>query len=232
MRGPAVQRALIGEELFPKDIDARVRKVLGLINHAIDSGVPFNGPEKFVDTPDVRALLRKAAANSIVLLKNDKKLLPLKPETKTIAVIGPNAKYATISGGGSAALRPSYTVSPLEGITESAKKLGAEVGYAAGVNVHQVLPIIDPLISKEKTLFEFWNEIPTGDFLEPGADLTKPVPPAAWSTATETGNCFLADGVVRTIPDTDTKVLLTCQNRTTRRSTRYAGSGYVYASSF
>ena len=197
MRGPAAERALTGEDLFPKDIDARVRKVLGLVSHAIDSGVPFDGPENFVDTPEVRALLRKAAADSIVLLKNDKHLLPFKPEIKTIAVIGPNAKYATIAGGGSASLRPSYSVSPLEGVTAAAKKLGAEVEYCAGVNVHKALPIIDILIDKSATLLEFWNESPTADFLDPGADITKPVPSAVWSTPTETGNCLLADGVVR-----------------------------------
>ena len=145
-------------------------QVLELVNRAIDSSIPFDGPEGSVDTPETRALLRKAAADSTVLLKNDKGLLPLSPETKSIAVIGPNAKHAVISGGGSASLRPTYTVSPLEGITAAAKKVGATVKYAAGANSHKYLPVVDPYISrngKQGALFEFWNAPPTKDYLGP-----------------------------------------------------------------
>jgi beta-glucosidase len=43
------------------------------------------------DTPDQRALARQIARKSIVLLKNQGELLPLKPDLAKIAVIGPNA---------------------------------------------------------------------------------------------------------------------------------------------
>ncbi len=43
------------------------------------------------DVPQQRKLARKAAQESIVLLKNDFQTLPLSPEVRTIAVIGPNA---------------------------------------------------------------------------------------------------------------------------------------------
>lgn len=42
------------------------------------------------------------------------------PEQRRVAIIGPNAKQAIVSGGGSAALKPSYTVTPYEGLTANA----------------------------------------------------------------------------------------------------------------
>jgi beta-glucosidase len=62
--------------------------MLGLFDH------PYVNPEateKVIDTPDDRALALEAAHKSIILLKNDKNLLPLNKNIRTIAVIGPNA---------------------------------------------------------------------------------------------------------------------------------------------
>lgn len=46
------------------------------------------------DTPAQRALARKIAQSSIVLLKNDGAVLPLSKDIRTVAVIGPNADSA------------------------------------------------------------------------------------------------------------------------------------------
>jgi beta-glucosidase len=78
--------------------------------------------------------MRKVAAESIVLLKNANGLLPLDPnKIKTIAIVGGNAKAIVLSGGGSAALKPSYFVSPYDGIT-SALPQGVEVLYSEGAS--------------------------------------------------------------------------------------------------
>ena len=170
-----------------------------LIKHAHESGIPFDGPEEARDTPEVRALLRTASADATVLLKNHRKLLPISPGTKKIAVIGPNAKTAVISGGGSASLRPTYTVSPLEGITAAAKEIDATVAYTVGAHTHKYLPLIDPYIKHDNegsALFEFWNSAPTEDWLSTKPDFTQEVPEAVWQTFTHSANCFLADGVV------------------------------------
>ena len=75
-----VDRAL--ERLF----EARIR--LGLF----DPQLPFADiTARDYDTPEHRALSRKMAEASMVLLKNEGDLLPLRNEPKTIAVIGPNA---------------------------------------------------------------------------------------------------------------------------------------------
>lgn len=78
--------------------------------------------------------MRKVASESIVLLKNDSNLLPLAPRTlKKIAIVGPNAKALVLSGGGSAALKPSYFVTPYEGIVNAlAEQTNVEVTYSEG----------------------------------------------------------------------------------------------------
>ncbi|KAG2013345.1 cellulose-binding beta-glucosidase [Coprinopsis cinerea AmutBmut pab1-1] len=132
MRGKAVERALTAEKLFISDIDARVKQILGLYKRAQESGIPFDGPEEYNQDPGVKDILREAAAESIVLLKNEKGILPLTDAVKKIAVIGPNAKVGVPSCGGSARVRSAYTVSPLQGINAAAAKIGTEVGYSLG----------------------------------------------------------------------------------------------------
>ena len=50
---------------------------------------------------------------------------------KKIAIIGPNAKALVSSGGGSAALRTAYLITPFEGITSALSK-DVEVTYHEG----------------------------------------------------------------------------------------------------
>src|SRR5260370_12385495 len=69
----------------------------------------------------------------MVLLKNTGNILPLNEnKLKTVAVIGPDAYPAVISGGGSAETKPFNAVSYLEGISNH---LGtrAKVLYAVDV---------------------------------------------------------------------------------------------------
>lgn len=60
--------------------------------------------EEAHDRPEHRRFLREAAADGIVLLKNDKDLLPLSVSKldgiKQIAFIGPNADESVAAGGG------------------------------------------------------------------------------------------------------------------------------------
>ncbi|KAG2737073.1 hypothetical protein P692DRAFT_20690339, partial [Suillus brevipes Sb2] len=59
-------------------------------------------------------------------------LLPLDPnKIKTIAIVGGNAKAVVLCGGGSAALKPSYFVSPYDGFTAVLPQ-GVEVLYSEG----------------------------------------------------------------------------------------------------
>ncbi len=86
-----------------------------------------------IDTPAQRMLARQVAGESIVLLKNDKNVLPLDAsKVHTLAVIGPNAAVARTGGGGSSLVHSSYVVTPLDGIKEKAGTR-IQVDYALGV---------------------------------------------------------------------------------------------------
>jgi len=67
------------------------------------------------DSPAHRELSLKAARESIVLLKNDGPVLPLKKDIKTVAVIGPNADAPDVLLGNYYG-QPSKSVTPLAGI--------------------------------------------------------------------------------------------------------------------
>ncbi|KAL4881058.1 glycoside hydrolase superfamily [Aspergillus karnatakaensis] len=72
------------------------------------------------NTPENRAIIRKVVADSIVLLKNEKQVLPLSVEKKkAYGLIGSHFKYPTLSGGGSAEGDPYYSVTPYEGMIEA-----------------------------------------------------------------------------------------------------------------
>jgi beta-glucosidase len=91
-----------------------------------------DGKERTRETEEDAALLRKVAAESIVLLKNDNRVLPIdKTKVKKVAIVGGNAKAVILSGGGSAALKPSYFVSPYDGIVKALGE-GVEVTYSEG----------------------------------------------------------------------------------------------------
>ena len=77
-------------------------------------------------------LAREIARESIVLLKNDRNLLPLDMDNlKKIAVIGPNAAVARVGGGGSSRVIPYYSISPLGAIEKMVGDV-TRVYYAPG----------------------------------------------------------------------------------------------------
>jgi len=72
--------------------------------------------------------MRKFAAETIVLLKNEIQVLPLNPKNLyKIAIVGGNAKAVVLSGGGSAALKPSYFVTPYDGLVKALKEINPEI---------------------------------------------------------------------------------------------------------
>lgn len=141
-------------------IDACVRKVLELVNRVEPLNIPENAPEKTVDSPETSKALRHLGASGLVLLKNEKNVLPLNKD-KSLAVIGPNAKVACYAGGGSANLRPYYAVTPYEGI--SAQK--QDVEYALGAVAYRSLPVLSYLTKakdgKKGLVAKFFKEPPT-----------------------------------------------------------------------
>lgn len=121
-------------------IDRSVRRVLqakfalGLF----DDPYRYSDPEREKAntlTAENRAAARTMAQQSIVLLKNDGRVLPLAKTLRSLAVIGPLAddRAATL-GPWAAAGRPEDAVSVLEGI-RAALGAGAKVVHARGAGV-------------------------------------------------------------------------------------------------
>mgnify|MGYP003851975599 FL=1 len=108
----AVERGQVAEST----LDEKIRRVLGQMNRfgLFDD----EQPEGAVDAAEHRDRSRRVAERGAVVLQNDDEVLPLSPEIDSIAVIGPNADTAKIGGGGSSAVTPSSTVSPLAGVRE------------------------------------------------------------------------------------------------------------------
>lgn len=168
------------------------------------SGIPFGMEEEYIDNDETRGLLRRASANAVVLLKNDNGILPIK-KARNIAVIGANARVTVASGGGSAAMRSTFTVSPLEGITAAANEIGARVDYAIGSASYRYLPAATKLLSHPSgngstersgiALIEFWLQEPSSDFKtthKAGVEiLAKP----DFAIAANSANCFMMDGI-------------------------------------
>ena len=99
-------------------IDDKVRRIL---RKAIEFGF-LDEPQTDTSIPlynqEARETALQASREGMVLLKNSGDLLPLdKTKLKTIAVVGPNAYPAVITGGGSAETKPFNSVSFLEGIS-------------------------------------------------------------------------------------------------------------------
>lgn len=128
-----LERALNCRKVLSHQIDDRVRGVLGAVKWATEnSGIKPGDEEGGRNTPEDRAIVRRVAADSIVLLKNDKTILPWKKsDVKKLAIIGPNAKVANTHGGGSAAVRSYYKVSPYDGLANAVKNV--EITYAPGI---------------------------------------------------------------------------------------------------
>jgi beta-glucosidase len=103
--GPALLQAAKDGKVPMAEIDDHARRVLyaefisGIVDHPVEKGV--------VDVLGGLDVAQRIEEKSIVLLKNEKAILPLDPaRTKTIAVIGGHADVGMISGGGSAQVDP------------------------------------------------------------------------------------------------------------------------------
>ena len=135
-----VKRALDDGPLTEEMLDDKVRRLLGVLEKAGMFDRPELKPERGEDKPQHRAVMRQAAREAIVLLKNDG-TLPLK-KVRSIAVIGPYAAQAQILGGGSSSVTPHYAISPFEGIKNRAGKIKVET--APGCHIYKNLPAPAP----------------------------------------------------------------------------------------
>ncbi|HRG07379.1 MAG TPA: glycoside hydrolase family 3 C-terminal domain-containing protein [Cyclobacteriaceae bacterium] len=96
-------------------------------------------PYEVVDSKEHKALALDAARKSVVLLKNEKNLLPLKKDLNTVAVIGPNADQWLMLLGNYNGV-PSDAVTPLRGIQEKVSA-NTKVLFAQGSELAEGMPM-------------------------------------------------------------------------------------------
>jgi beta-glucosidase len=143
----AVKQGLISEAQIDTSIKrlftARFR--LGMFDapeHVRWAGIPIT----VLDQPSHRELARQAARESMVLLKNDRGVLPLRRSLSTIAVIGPNAdQWRMLLGNYNG--DPADPITPLRGIREATGK-GTRVLYARGADLADGFPVLDVMASR------------------------------------------------------------------------------------
>ncbi|MFA5293339.1 MAG: glycoside hydrolase family 3 C-terminal domain-containing protein [Phycisphaerae bacterium] len=103
-------------------LDDKVKRIL-YVMHKINMFDKNRKPGAF-NTPDHQKTALDVAQEAIVLLKNDKGLLPIAADVKSIAVIGENAAMEQAHGGGSSNIKAKYEITPLEALQ---KKLNGRV---------------------------------------------------------------------------------------------------------
>lgn len=135
---------LVSENKVPMSVvDDAVKRIL---RKKFELGL-FDDPFKYcnkerqeaaLNNPEHTKVAREIAAKSIVLLKNDKSILPLSKETKTIAFIGPMVKPKRINHGFWAVdlkeVDSTFIVSQWEGLQNKVGKK-AKLLYARGCGV-------------------------------------------------------------------------------------------------
>ncbi len=131
----AIKNGVLEEEV----INDKVRRILRIIfrfgfydRQQLDTSIPK-------DNPDGAKVSLDLARGGVVLLKNERNILPLSKDIKKIAVIGPNSDVY-IAGGGSSYTFPFHSVTTLAGIKKHASN--ADVSYSVG------LPVLSDLVAK------------------------------------------------------------------------------------
>jgi beta-glucosidase len=155
----AVRAGQIAEDI----IDEKVLRLLEVARRVgkldpPDGAPPAGaGPARLADP----ALLRKVAAASFVLLRNEQSALPFDSASiGSIALIGPNAVHPVIQGGGSAAVHPAVISAPDEAL-RAALDGQATVTVTAGTHTWETVPepparsLTDPVTGEPGVRLEF-----------------------------------------------------------------------------
>ncbi|KAI0782097.1 glycoside hydrolase superfamily [Abortiporus biennis] len=128
-----MNRSIESRKIMLRTVKERARKVLELAQKCA-IGAPEvldgDGLERIRASEEEKHFMRSVAAQSI------------EQGLKKIAIVGGNAKAIVLSGGGSAALKPSYFVSPFEGIV-GALDDDVEISYSEGARASKQTPTLD-----------------------------------------------------------------------------------------
>ncbi len=162
----AVRSGQVPEEVLDEqvlrllEVARRVGALSPPDGHAPDGQAPDGQPPPRPAMAD-RGLLRRTAAASFVLLRNEQGALPLDPASiGSIALIGPNAMHPVIQGGGSAAVHPAAISAPDEAL-RAALAGQATVTVTPGCHTWETVPepparsLTDPVTGEPGVRLEF-----------------------------------------------------------------------------
>ena len=121
--------ALESGKISESDIDARLSELLPLV---FDTKAALDAAPREFDAAAHHALARRAAEESLVLLKNEVALLPLAAGTK-VAVIGDFAKNPRYQGAGSSMVNSTQVDVLLDKLIDSELNV---IGYQQGFDRH------------------------------------------------------------------------------------------------
>ena len=163
--GDKLLAAVRAGEVSQARIDDAARRLCLLIlrTGVLDEAEPPTGELR---SQRHREIAERAAAEAVVLLKNDGGLLPLEG-VKRLAVVGPNAAARRIQGGGSSQVRTDRRVSILSAL--EARLAGrADVLHADGGDAEPVAPAARPsMFSSQESRGQagvHWEYFATDDF--------------------------------------------------------------------
>ena len=123
-----IVEAVKSGELDEAVLDESVSRVLRVVFNAAEL---LQSQAQPADLQAHHELARNVAAESMVLLRNERGLLPF-PSEGTTAVIGAFAKHPRFQGGGSSHINPAY----LDTVLQSMEDRFGEVPYAEGYDLH------------------------------------------------------------------------------------------------
>ena len=175
----AVEAALKRNEITIADVDARVAELLRV---KLDK-LSYFGEEtpSGYNLDTFSRVIRRAGGESVVLLKNNKSMLPLH-KSQSVALIGPFANNADfiIGNAGSSAIRPSYVVTVKDaleanGITVNYEQGGDDGFFFSGAKFQQSFPckikyyngldLKEPFVYSTTTENLILNNIKAGGFV-------------------------------------------------------------------
>ena len=113
-----------------KELDEKVRRILRLFYRTT---MKREKPFGFLCSESHYDAALKIAQEGIVLLKNERNVLPLDlSKSKRILVVGENAIKMMTVGGGSSSLKVQREILPLDGLAAQCAKFGVQCDYARG----------------------------------------------------------------------------------------------------
>ncbi|WP_044482199.1 glycoside hydrolase family 3 C-terminal domain-containing protein [Paenibacillus antibioticophila] len=142
-----ILNAINNGDLSEETLDSAVERILTVIFKAQE-----NIKHQAAYDPDAHhRLAREAAAESMVLLKNEDQILPLRKQGK-IALIGAFTKNPRYQGAGSSRVNPTKLDNPYLEITQKAKE--AQFKYAKGYSLETDQINVDLILEAQKVAKE------------------------------------------------------------------------------